>query len=192
MKDDVIDPKQQAILDSAWQVFAAYGFRKTSMDDIARGARMSRPAVYLYFKNKEAIFRAVVQYCYDLTAKAVAAALGAGGAVPEVLERAFAAHGQTVMALLDSPHGVELLDAGSSTAPDIVEAGEAGLCALYADWLSREATAGRVMLSGPAPEVAATIAAALKGVKMTTPDFATYQTRIVQLAQILGAGLMRG
>lgn len=192
MKDADFDPRQKAILDSAWQAFAAYGFRKTSMDDIARGARMSRPAVYLCYKNKEAIFRAVVQYCYDLTAEAVQGALGAGGSVPEVLERAFVAHGQTVVALLDSPHGVELLDAGSSTAPDIVDAGEAGLRALYAAWLTREAAAGRVALHGDVEEVAATIAAALKGVKMTAPDFETYKARTAQLAQILGAGLMRG
>ncbi|HCE69902.1 MAG TPA: TetR/AcrR family transcriptional regulator, partial [Ruegeria sp.] len=52
--------------------------------------------------------------------------------------------------------------------------------------------ARRVALHGDVEEVAATIAAALKGVKMTAPDFETYKARTAQLAQILGAGLMRG
>ena len=46
------DSKTAAILKSAFQAFATYGFKKTSMDDIAKGAGMSRPAVYLHFKNK--------------------------------------------------------------------------------------------------------------------------------------------
>ncbi|MEM7319164.1 MAG: TetR family transcriptional regulator, partial [Pseudomonadota bacterium] len=37
MKDEIEDPKQKAILEAAWTAFATYGFRKTSMDDIARG-----------------------------------------------------------------------------------------------------------------------------------------------------------
>ncbi|XHE56708.1 TetR/AcrR family transcriptional regulator [Phaeobacter sp. BS34] len=36
------DPKQRAILEAAWGGFATYGYRKTSMDDIARRAGMSR------------------------------------------------------------------------------------------------------------------------------------------------------
>ena len=74
MKDLSSDPKQHAILLSAWQAFATYGFRKTSMDDIARGANMSRPAVYLHFKGKEEIFRSLVQSYYDGAVEDVTAA----------------------------------------------------------------------------------------------------------------------
>ena len=38
MTDLIDDTRQKAILTSAFQAFSAYGFRKTSMDDIARGA----------------------------------------------------------------------------------------------------------------------------------------------------------
>ena len=38
------------------KVFLAYGFARTTMDDIARAADMSRPALYLLFKNKTDIY----------------------------------------------------------------------------------------------------------------------------------------
>ena len=78
--DTKTDTKIQAILAAAWAGFSAYGFRKTSMDDIARGAGMSRPALYLHFKNKEAIFRSLVESYYAEAAREVAAAPKGGGA----------------------------------------------------------------------------------------------------------------
>ena len=41
------------------KVFLAYGFARTTMDDIARAADMSRPALYLLFRNKGQIYRAI-------------------------------------------------------------------------------------------------------------------------------------
>ena len=55
------DGKRGAILKAAFEVFITYGFRKTSMDDIARAAGMSRPGLYQLFANKTDIFRALVR-----------------------------------------------------------------------------------------------------------------------------------
>ena len=185
-----LDPKQAAILGSAWRAFAAYGFRKTSMDEIARGAGMSRPALYLRYRNKEDIYRCLTQLYYDSTVAAVRAALAAPGSVTERVSAALAAQaGEMVEAMLSSPHGVELMDTGHSVARDIAEAGEAALAAAYADWLEEEVAAGRVRLPGPAGEIAATITTALKGLKMAGVDFATYRARVAHLAQLIGAGL---
>ena len=189
MKDATIDPRQKAILDSAWRAFSTYGFRKTSMDDIARGAGMSRPAVYLHYKNKEAIFRSLVELFYQEKTAAVAECLSGAGSVSELLGRAMAAQSEGIAALLASPHGMELLDAGSSTAPDIVSAGEARLRDIYADWLTREAEKGRIRLPGPAQGVAGVITSALKGIKTTAPDVATHSERVALFAALVGAGL---
>ena len=189
MKDANIDPRQKAILDSAWRAFSTYGFRKTSMDDIARGAGMSRPAVYLHYKNKEAIFRRLVELFYEEKSAAVAECLSGAGSVSALLARAMAAQSDGIAALLASPHGMELLDAGSSTAPDIVSAGEGRLAGIYADWLTREAAAGRIRLPGPAQAVAGMITAALKGIKTTAPDVETHAERVVLFAALVGAGL---
>ena len=52
-----IKPK---ILAAALTVFMRYGYKKVTMNDIAIEAGISRPAIYLVFKNKQDIFKAVV------------------------------------------------------------------------------------------------------------------------------------
>ncbi|HEY0306550.1 MAG TPA: TetR/AcrR family transcriptional regulator [Acidobacteriaceae bacterium] len=51
-----------AILDAARPVFVRFGYRKTSMDDVARAAGVSRQGLYLHFANKEDLFRAAVHH----------------------------------------------------------------------------------------------------------------------------------
>ena len=185
-----IDPKQQAILSAAWTAFATYGFRKASMDDIARGAGMSRPALYLHFKNKNAIFRALVAVYNAEASENLRAALVGHGALDARLLAGFQAQaGPAVEAMLTTPHGLEVFEAGMSAAAEDIEAGEAAFRAIYADWLEAEAAAGRVRLTGPSAEIARTICASLKGLKHTSGDFATYQVGVAQLAKLLGAAL---
>ncbi|GAB6899160.1 TetR/AcrR family transcriptional regulator [Kineosporia succinea] len=50
--------RREAVLQSALQTFGRYGYRKTSMDDIAREARISRPGLYFLFSSKSGLFRA--------------------------------------------------------------------------------------------------------------------------------------
>src|SRR5919112_5703495 len=52
--------RQERVLAVALEVFGRYGFRKASMDEIARAADISRQGLYLHFANKEALFRAAV------------------------------------------------------------------------------------------------------------------------------------
>jgi AcrR family transcriptional regulator len=54
--------REQRILEAALPLFTRYGFDKTSMDDIARAAGVSKGAVYLHFTGKQALFdRLVIQ-----------------------------------------------------------------------------------------------------------------------------------
>lgn len=189
MIDKQDDPRQQAILASALDAFATYGFRKTSMDDIAKGAGMSRPAVYLHYKNKEAIVRSLTRAHYAEKIGNVAQALSGHGSISEQLERAIAGQVEGMAAILASPHGVEMLDTSKSTAADILAEGEAALTALYSDWLRREDAVGRVRLPNGPDETAMTITATLMGVKLTAASAEEFERRIAQLAALLGAGL---
>jgi AcrR family transcriptional regulator len=47
---------------TAGQIFSHYGFRKTTMDEIAKALKMGKSSVYYYFTSKEEIFEAVVRY----------------------------------------------------------------------------------------------------------------------------------
>ena len=50
----------EKIVTEAKKVFLRYGFRRTTMADLAKAAQMSRPALYLVFPSKEDVFMAVV------------------------------------------------------------------------------------------------------------------------------------
>ncbi|MEM9551693.1 MAG: TetR/AcrR family transcriptional regulator [Pseudomonadota bacterium] len=190
MRDHLIDPRQKAILHSAWEAFATYGFRKTSMDDIARGSGMSRTALYLHFKNKEDIYRSLVQFYYDDACEAVAEALASDGSVETVLHDAFEAQaGQIMEKMLSSPHGLELMDAGHSMAKEVAEEGEARLTALYAQWLVNRIRSGAVRSDVNAHQAADTMTAALKGIKSQCPAYPVFQKRLSDLAQLFGRGL---
>ena len=53
--------KRRQIVDGARSVFLARGFDAASMGDIAKAAAVSKGTLYVYFKNKEELFAAIVQ-----------------------------------------------------------------------------------------------------------------------------------
>jgi len=52
--------RRGTVLDSALITFARFGYRKTSMEEVARASHISRPGLYFLFTSKEALFRAAV------------------------------------------------------------------------------------------------------------------------------------
>ena len=50
------------IVGVARRIFTRHGFRKTTMEEIARASKMGKSSIYYYFKSKEEIFRAVVEF----------------------------------------------------------------------------------------------------------------------------------
>jgi AcrR family transcriptional regulator len=57
--------RQTHVLETALTVFARHGFSKTSIEDIAKAAGISRQGIYLHFKNKDEIFSASIQKALD-------------------------------------------------------------------------------------------------------------------------------
>jgi AcrR family transcriptional regulator len=53
--------RPQEILEAALAVFAEKGFAAARMDDIASRAGVSKGTIYLYFKSKEAVFKALLR-----------------------------------------------------------------------------------------------------------------------------------
>ena len=52
--------RESRILDAANDLITHYGYDKTTVDEIAREAGISKGAVYLHFKGKEALFEALL------------------------------------------------------------------------------------------------------------------------------------
>ncbi len=55
------DTMKESIVDAARDVFAKYGYRKTTMDDIAMAVYKAKSSIYHYFSGKEEIFKAVIE-----------------------------------------------------------------------------------------------------------------------------------
>ena len=53
--------RQEEILAAAFEVFAAHGYEAARIDDVARQAGIAKGTIYLYFRDKEQLFRAVVR-----------------------------------------------------------------------------------------------------------------------------------
>ena len=71
--------KPNAIVLAGLKLFTQYGYRKTSIDDIANAARVAKRTVYLHFENKAAVFLAILEYLGDQVRQRCAAAESAGG-----------------------------------------------------------------------------------------------------------------
>lgn len=69
------EPRLKALLEAAVSVFARFGYRKTSMDDVARAAGVSRQGLYLSFANKEELFRRAVEHSLSSQLAAALSAL---------------------------------------------------------------------------------------------------------------------
>lgn len=194
--DHTQDPRRKAILKAAFEAFSSYGFRRTSMEDIARAASMSRAALYLHYRNKEDIFRSLTQFYYDDAVAQVQGVLALDLPADLALEQAFAAQaGQIFEALLSSPHGDELLDTKYASSADIAQAGEARLVAVYAAWLQAAAVKGQITLAvsgGDAAALASTMLAALHGLKAPRPSPEHYRASSALLARVFARAITAG
>lgn len=95
-KSSVIDEPSPAeaarragLLEASLAVFARFGYRKTSMDEVARAAQISRQGLYLHFANKEELLRATVGYACKSSLTDALKALATDAPLPERLASAF-------------------------------------------------------------------------------------------------------
>ena len=74
--------KRDAILEAARTRFAQFGFKKATVDEIARDAAVGKAAIYEFFGSKEGLFAAVLRHESDLLLARVEEAIAttAGGA----------------------------------------------------------------------------------------------------------------
>jgi AcrR family transcriptional regulator len=115
--------RRAAILDAAAGVFMRFGYKKTSMDDLARAAGLSRQGLYLHFPTKEELFKEGVKRLIEGTRAAGRAALARTDLSVEerVLEMFVAIHGL----MIGQPHAEnmnELLLAAKEHVGDAADA----------------------------------------------------------------------
>jgi len=113
--------KTERALSAALSCFKQYGFKRTSMADIATAADMSRPALYLLFANKTDIFRSLSERFHARTLEAAKIVLAKKPAPLKTrIASAVTARMTPLYALVhDSPHGSELFDVIQSISADL-------------------------------------------------------------------------
>lgn len=127
------------IVQASLAAFAQYGYQKTSMQDIADAAGVSRPALYQYFKNKKSVFSAVVNLVID---QGIHAAKATYGEQPETSEQLVAAvlalEAKIFLPLQGSPHAKTLLDAGRQIAPEEISKSRQYIYELISQFIVRQ------------------------------------------------------
>lgn len=184
------DPRWQRsdrIRRAAIPVFAASGYKRTSMAAVAEAAGVSRPALYQYFDNRADLFRAAFEALLEDATDAALAALAGDGSIAVRLDGYLQRlSGDGYEALAATPFGAELMEARHDFAADVAEAAleraRRGLASFV------EAHAG----ADPATrrQVVDLLVLSPAGLKSDAPRPRTYRRRLTSLADAAAALLV--
>jgi TetR/AcrR family transcriptional regulator, transcriptional repressor of aconitase len=115
--------RRRVILDAARDCILKFGYAKSSLEDIAKQAAVSRPLIYRKFKSKEEIFGAVLEDLHETQYRAAEHALAKPGSRREKLMSVYEALllDPWNELIVDAPMGTEFYEACERVTPDISE-----------------------------------------------------------------------
>ncbi len=111
------DRRDEIVLAAA-PVFLRFGFRKTSMGDLAQAAQLSRQGLYLHFPNKELLFREVITHLGERVVGALRAALARVGALEARLLAGFEDMTTVALANYEPAEVRELFGSAADVVPE--------------------------------------------------------------------------
>jgi TetR/AcrR family acrAB operon transcriptional repressor len=163
------------ILDAAMLVFRRQGFRRSSIEQAAEAAGLTRQALYHHFKSREELFRAVIERLHE-NALAAEIAAGeatekAGGSLADTLIAEITARiGQLIAPLEGSPHVEELFSEHLLQARDIYQKYAARYAAQLTSTIERVCRKqGLALKDMTAPDFARCVEMAFNGTKSAYP-----------------------
>jgi len=188
--------KFDGIVDAADRLFVRFGYRRTSMDDVAGEAGVAKGTLYLYFASKDALFRAVLARNLEAAERLCDAARAEGGDLAaQIFGQLEAWFGTVVDHYGASGHLSELSAARTAVGKEAVETPdrtfEARLIALIdAAVVEGRGTLDRTGLTSG--EIVAPLLAAARGAKYrhgvsVTPD--AYRASLRSIAQVFAAAI---
>lgn len=187
------EARRAVILDAALRVFGQYGFRRASMDDIAREAQIGKGTIYLSFASKDEVFQALSQrLAQRMLAGAEAASRPPGTTADKLAAMHAAWFGTYADTIHRSPHAADLLDAKHQLSADLVADAASRYKRLVQNVLTEGAAAGELDLesAGLTPGTAADLLiAAARGLQPSTPSPAAYRRHLTTLVRVMVAGL---
>ena len=204
VQDSLQNVKRDRILEAALDQFAAYGFSRTSMADIAKTAKMSRPALYLHFANKQEIFRATLETILGRAYANAETALSASELastkasdmectiatqLTDFLQRY---HGDLMELFTETMHGDDLIAAEHSHSTDILanaaKRSRTGLTR-YFNELTAIGAFDAERSGQPATRWVELILLSPSGLKQDGPSVTQYRRRLDALADSVAAGM---
>jgi AcrR family transcriptional regulator len=164
--------RRAAILEAAGRILLRYGYRKASVDEVARLAGVSRQGVYLHFPTRDGLFAATIEYLLDQSVKASREALDAPGVpLEERILNAFEAMAQDSLAA----HMDELLEAAERLTGTPAEELEGAIVAEFATALKRSPASSPWRRHGDDAESVAVLlyatSAGCKRLSSSIPDY---------------------
>jgi AcrR family transcriptional regulator len=169
-----MEDKRDQILQSAVKTICQYGYRRTSMEDIAKEAGVSRPAIYQHFKNKEAVAHAALEM---VVAQALVEAAQAA-ALKEDPNQKLTAYLVAYMTfyyrlLFSGPHVSELMEVKQQFGSEKPSAARAQVIEIL----------NGIMDLKPDSETGAILVSSAEGIKMAAPDEEVLARRIKELTK---------
>jgi len=190
------DEKRDAIILGAHAQFRSYGYRKTSMEDIARELGISRASLYSYFENKDEIFRSVSLHLHEEALTAAEKSLAGEWRSENVSEKLVGAllarhlpfHGEQ----FQSSHAAELQDEYSRLCGDVVIQSNMTFQMLLSRALNQASRDTLIDLNSrnlEAEQVAELLNFGVAGLKRAADKPGVFESRVGQFVKIFMCGL---
>jgi AcrR family transcriptional regulator len=187
------ESRRAVILDAALEMFGQYGYRRTSMDDIAREAGIAKGTIYLSFASKEDVFQALSQRLSQRMLAGAETASRRPGTTADKLAAMHAAwFGTYAETIHRSPHAAELLDVKHRLSADRVTDAASRYKRLVRDVLAEAAAAAELDLELPgltADTAAELLIASARGLTSSAASPAAYRRSLNALVRVMIAGL---
>ncbi len=186
---DAAHRKEEKVLSAAESCFVRYGFRKTTMGDIAVAAQISRPALYLIYSSKEDVFRGVVGRLFATMLAELGGGIGTRGEPVEQLQFAFEVWCVRPFEIVqNAPDAADLLENSRQLSADAWNKAEADFEAIVTDILV-SVMQGESGTGLSAAQVAHVLTTAVPGFKESARSVEDLRGRIKDLLDLVLDGL---
>jgi AcrR family transcriptional regulator len=184
---------EHRILDAAMRVFRRHGFRRSTIEQAAEEAGLTRQALYHHFPSKEALFRGAIARFYERAlaaeTEAARAAEKANRDLADVITAQIAARfGVLLTELQGSPHLEELLSEHLAQARDLYQSYSARFGEEVAATIARVCRARKLKLARgvTVEDLARCVEMAIHGTKSAYPSMQPFDAFLKQLDMMLG------
>jgi AcrR family transcriptional regulator len=175
------DSRVDQVVSAALDVFGRYGYRRTSMELIAKAAGISRPALYQHFSGKDDIFLAAGERIADELVSAAETAAAADGPTADRLYQALAVKLDSTAGLVDPRFRRDLIAEASARLPGLQASMKARHGAVIEQLLYSAADLDVAASAISARDIAVVLLDALTGIAQQDDPPEELQRRLRQL-----------